>query len=214
MQLLRVIFRTAFFYFYIVLAYRIMGKREIAQLGIIDLIISILIAALVAISIENNNSSIFLTVLPIALLVVLEVVLAKFSIKSRKFRLTFDGKPSILICNGKLNYKELIKQRYTMDDLLLGLRQKSIKSIGDVEYAFLEPNGQLSIFKYNLLKTKSNYPMPIILDGEIQYETLKNINRDINWLNKELFKVNLTYNKIFYAFYKKNKLFIIKKSEL
>ena len=214
MQLLRVIFRTAFFYFYIVLAYRIMGKREIAQLGIIDLIISILIAELVAISIENNNSSIFLTVLPIALLVVLEVVLAKFSIKSRKFRLTFDGKPSILICNGKLNYKELIKQRYTMDDLLLGLRQKSIKSIGDVEYAFLEPNGQLSIFKYNLLKTKSNYPMPIILDGEIQYETLKNINRDINWLNKELFKVNLTYNKIFYAFYKKNKLFIIKKSEL
>ena len=214
MQMLRVIYRTIFFYFYIVLAYRVMGKREIAQLGIIDLIISILIAELVAISIENINDSIYLTVIPIAILVILEVFLAYISVKSRKFRTTMDGKPSILICNGKINYKELIKQRYTMDDLLLGLRQKSIKSIEEVEYAFLEPNGKLSIFKYNILKTKSNYPMPIILDGEVQYKTLEYINRDINWLNKELFNVDLTYKKVFYAFYKKNKLFIIKKSDL
>jgi uncharacterized membrane protein YcaP (DUF421 family) len=214
MQMFNVVFRTLFFYFFIVLAYRIMGKREIGQLGIIDLIISILIAELVAISIENNQDSIFLTVIPITVLVLLEVILASISVKSRKFRSTMDGKPSILICNGKLNYKELIKQRYTMDDLLLSLRQQSIKSIDEVEYAFLEPNGKLSVFKYNLFKSKSNYPMPLILDGKVQYETLKYINKDINWLNKELFKNNLNSKKIFYAFYKKNKIFIIKKNEL
>lgn len=214
MRMLTVIYRTLFFYFYITLAYRIMGKREIGQLGIIDLIISILIAELVAISIENINDSIFLTVIPILILVIIEVLFAYISVKSRKFRSTMDGKTTIIICNGKLNYKELVKQRYTMDDLLLSLRQKSIKSIEDVEYAFLEPNGKLSIFKYNMFKTKSNYPMPLILDGEIQKDTLNHIHRDINWLNKELFKINLTYDKVFYAFCKKNKIYIIKKSEL
>ena len=214
MQMIKVIYRTLFFYFYIVIAYRVMGKREIGQLGIIDLIISILIAELVAISIENMNRSMYLTIIPIAILVTIDVILAYISIKSRKFRSTMDGKPSMLICNGKINYKELIKQRYTMDDLLFSLRQQSIKSIEDVEYAFLEPNGKLSIFKYNIFKTKSNYPMPLILDGEVQYHTLNQINRDINWLNKELFKIDLTYKKVFYAFYRKNKLFIIKKSEL
>ena len=71
MELFNVIFRTLFFYFFITLCYRIMGKREIGELGIIDLIVSILIAELVAISIENINDSIFLTILPISLLVIL-----------------------------------------------------------------------------------------------------------------------------------------------
>ena len=213
MQLLNMIIRTLFFYFFIVFTYRIMGKREIAQLGIIDLIISILIAEMVAISIENLNKPMYYTLIPIIILTLLEVVLAYISLKSRKFRNTMDGKPSILICNGKINYNELIRQRYTMDDLLLGLRQNSIKSIEEVEYAFLEPNGKLSVFKYEFLKKKSPFPMPLILDGEIQYDTLKYIHKDINWVNKELLKVSLTYDKVFYAFYKKNKIYVIKKSE-
>ncbi len=144
-ELLKVILRTSFFYFFIVLLYRIMGKREIGQLGIIDLIVSILIAELVAISIENINDSIWLTIVPLCLLVVLELLLAFVSIKSRTFRTFFGGKPSLIICNGRVNYQEMVRQRYSMDDLLLSLRQKSIKSIEDVEYAFLEANGKLSI---------------------------------------------------------------------
>ena len=162
MELVTIILRTTFFYFFIVLAYRIMGKREIGQLGIIDLIVSILIAELVAISIENIDDSIFFTIIPIILLVVLELTLAFISIKSRTFRTLFGGKPSLIIVNGNVNYKEMVRQRYSMDDLLLSLRQNSIKSIDEIEYAFLEPNGKLSIFKYNPFHTKSNYPMPII----------------------------------------------------
>ena len=101
-----------------------------------------------------------------------------------------------------------------MDDLLLSLRQQSIKSIEEVEYAFLEPNGKLSAFKYNLFKTKSSFPMPLILDGVIQKETLKYLNKDINWLHKEIYKYNLNEKQIFYAFYRKNKIYIIKKCEL
>ena len=191
-----------------------MGKREVGQLGVIDLIVSILIAELVAISIEETESSMFLTVVPIAVLVVLEVLFAYISIKSKKFRNLFDGKPSLIICNGKINYKEMIKQRYTLDDLLVSLRQKEIKDIDMVEYAFLEPNGKLSIFKYNFFKLHSSYPMPLILDGHLQKHTLKHIHKNDIWLTRELNTKNLTINDIFYAFYKNKKIYIIKKSDV
>ena len=151
MQIFTVLFRTIFFYFFVLIAYRIMGKREIGQLGVIDLIVSILIAELVAISIEEFKQPMAYTVIPITCLVILEVLFAFISIKSRKFRTIFDGKPSLIIVNGKINYKEMVKQRYTLDDLLMELRSKDIKNLTDVEYAVLENNGKLSVFKYKFI---------------------------------------------------------------
>ncbi len=214
MELLQVIFRTTFFYFFVLLCFRIMGKREIGQLGVIDLIVSILIAELIAISIENIKDSIFLTIIPIALLVLLEIGLAYISIKSRTIRTFFDGKPSLIICNGKLNYHEMVKQRYSMDNLLLSLRQNEIKNVDEVEYAFLEPNGKLSIFKYNFLKVPSPYPMPLILDGSIQKKALKYIRKNVTWLEYVLNSKGLQVKDIFYCFYKKKKLYIIKRADL
>lgn len=214
MELFTVLFRTLFFYFFVLVAYRIMGKREIGQLGVIDLIVSILIAELVAISIEETENPIYLTIIPITVLVLLEIVFAYISIKSRKFRNVFDGKPSLIIANGKINYKEMIKQRYSLDDLLISLRMQGIKELDMVEYAFLEPNGQLSIFKYNLFKLKSSYPMPLILDGSIQKKALKHIHKSEIWLKNELSNKNLTYKDVFYAFYKNKKIYIIKKSDV
>lgn len=213
MDLFNVMFRTLFFYFFITLAYRIMGKREVGQLGIIDLIVSILIAELVAISIENINDSIILTIAPITLLVVLELLLAYISIKSRTFRTVFGGKPSLIIINGKINYHEMVKQRYSMDDLLLSLRQKEIRNIEDVEYAFLEPNGKLSVFKYNFFKIKSAYPMPLIVDGAIQDKVLKYIHKTKAWLEHELEKKKLRVKDVFYAFYKSGKIYLVKREE-
>lgn len=204
--------RTVLFYFIITIAYKIMGKREVGQLGIVDLIISILIAELVAISIENFNDSLFNTIIPISLLVLIEVSLAHFSIKSKKIRELFDGKPSLIIKNGKINYKEMSKLRYSLDDLLMQLRQNSIKSIDEIDYAVLEHNGKLSIFSNN--KSNKDYPMPLIVDGILQKDTLKEINKSKSWLNNILLNKNLSYNDVFYAFYKKKTLFIIKKNEV
>ena len=206
------LYRTIFFYFFVLISYRIMGKREVGQLGVIDLIVSILIAELVAISIENSNTSIFNTIIPISILVIMEVLFGFISIKSRKFRVLFDGKPSLIICNGKINYKEMIKQRYSLDDLLCELRQKGIKNIDVVEYAFLEPNGKLSIFKYNFFKSNSNYPMPLIVDGSIQKDALIHIHKNENWLIRELNSINISAKEVFYAFYRGNKIYIINKN--
>ncbi len=214
MKIFLIILRTIFFYFFITASYRIMGKREIGQLGIVDLIVSILIAELVAISIENINDSIINTILPIIALVLIEVIFGFISLKSRKFRNIFSEKPSVIITNGKINFKEMVKQRYSLDDLLLQLRQKDVKSVEDVEYAILEPNGKLSVFKYNFFKTKTNFPLPVIIDGKIQKKTLKYIDKTESFVKYNLRKNNLTIDKIFYAFYKSNKLYIIKRSDL
>lgn len=213
MDLLIVVFRTIFFYFFVMLAYRLMGKREVGQLGIIDLIVSILIAELVAMSIENFKESIYLTIMPIILLTILEIVLAYIGVKSKRFRNFFGGKPSLIISHGKLNYHEMIAQRYNMDDLLVNLRQNSIRNMDEVEYAILEPNGKLSIFKYMPFKIKGNFPMPLILDGVIQEKSLKQIHKSASWIKTELSKKNLDLKNIFYAFYKSKKIFVIKKTD-
>lgn len=207
-----VLYRTLFFYFFAMFMFRLMGKREVGQLGVIDLVVFILIAELVAISIENTDSSMWLTIGPISLLVFLEIILARLALKSKKIRTFLDGKVSVIVDHGKVNYKEMVKQRYTMDDLLFELRQQEIKSIEDVDYAILETNGKLSIFKKKLFDR--SFPMPLIIDGEIQTSTLKSIKKSRVWLEYMLRKNNLSSSDVFYCFFKGYKLFIIKKSDI
>ncbi len=212
MDLIIIIFKTIFFYLFVMFVYRLMGKREVGQLGIIDLIVSILIAELVAISIEDTSLPIMYTILPILVLVALEVGFALINLKSKKVRELIDGKPSLIICEGVINFREMIKQRYNLEDLLLSMRQKQIKSIEEIEYAFLEPNGRLSIFEYTKLNKKSSYPMALILDGKIDEEVLKRVRKTKNWLNQKIKDNNLKLENIFYGFYKDNELFIINKN--
>ncbi len=214
MNLFFVIIRTLFFYLFVLIIFRIMGKREIGQLSIQDLVVSILIAELVAISIENYKESMLLTIIPIIILLFLEIIAGYLSVKFNKFRNIMEGKPSLIINRGIINHKEMIKQRYTLDDLMLELRSNNIKNLKDVEYAVLENNGTLNIFKYNFLGLDSASPFPLILDGVIQRHTLDYIDKDEAWIEKYLIDNNLKRNEIFYAFYKNNKIYIIKRNEL
>ena len=108
----------------------------------------------------------------------------------------------------------MIRQRYSMDDLLLSMRQKSLHDIKEIEYAFLEPNGKLSVFPYRPFRIRSSYPMPLILDGMLQKSSLKHIKKSEEWLIDALCEKNLTIKDVFYAFYKQNKIYIIKKTDV
>ena len=209
---LLILLKTLFFYFAIVLFYRFMGKREVGELGIIDLIVSILIAELAAISIEKYDTSVFLMLLPIACLVVLQIILAKVSLKSDKLRNMLDGEASMIIDNGKVNFKEMIKQRYNLEDLLTQLRARNVKSIEEVEYAILETSGKLSVFTKDA-NNSGPYPLPLILDGKVQSATLKRLKKKEKWLNELLDAKKVKLDDVFYAFYKDNQLFIIKNSD-
>lgn len=213
MKYLIISFRSLFFYISIGVLYRLMGKREVAELSIMDLIVSFFIAQIASIAIENYDKSIFISILPIVILVTLQLISSKLEINSSKVRKIIDGDSSMIINQGKVNFKEMLRQRYNIEDLLAQLREQGIKSIEEVDYAILETNGKLSIFK-KCDDKNSTYPLPLIIDGEIQNKTLLNINKTVEWLEKELSIESVIPEEVFYAFYKNKNLFIIKKSTI
>lgn len=205
---IEIIIKTLFIYFFIVFVYRLMGKKEVGELGVIDLIVSVLIAELGVICIDSENT-ILNSVIPITVIMLLQILLSYISLKNTKVRNLLEGEPSVIINKGKINFKELVKLRYTLDDLISQLREQGIKSIEEVGYAVLEKNGKLSVFK-----EKNNYPMPLILDGQIDFKTLKEIGKDEMWIYKLIKERNIELENIFYAFYKSDETYIIKKSDL
>lgn len=206
---LNMIYKTVVLYFFVAIVYRIMGKKEVGKLGIVDLIVSVLIAELAALSIESEDRSIFMSIVPIVILVAIQVILGFITLKNNKIRNLIDGTPATIINNGKVNFSLMSKMRYSLDDLISQLREQGIGSIEEVNYAILENNGKLSVFEKN-----TDYPMPIILDGSIDYKVLREINKDDKWVMKILKDKEIKLEDVFYAFHSKNKTFIIKKSDV
>lgn len=213
MAFIIIIVKTFFIYLLVATIFRIMGKREVGQLGTFDLVVFILIAELVAMALEHKENF-FFNLIPVVILVILQILISRISLKNIKFRRFIDGKPVIIIKKGIINFKNMVEQRYTLDDLLLQLREKDVRSIDEVDYAILEINGKLSIFKKDDKKDKKTYPLPIILDGEVQFDNLYGINKTKKWLLNVLLEKNISAEEVFYAFSKGNELYIIKKSEI
>ena len=213
MDIINALFRCLVFYVVIAISYRIMGKREIGEFSIMDFIVSIFLAQLASISIENLEDNIFISMGPILFLVLIQLVLAKISYKNSKIRNILDGDVSVIINRGKINFEEMLKQRYNLDDLLSQLRDKEIKSIEEVDYAILETSGKLSVFKKSDDKN-SVYPLPVIIDGVVQEDVLMQIKKDKDWLDKMIRKEGYELEDIFYGFYRKNNLYLIKNENI
>lgn len=211
MNLMIVVFKTLFIYVLVAIIFRVMGKREVGQLGTFDLVVFILIAELVALALEHKDGFL-INLVPVIILVLLQIVISKMSLKSVKFRNFVDGKPVIIIKNGIVNFKNMVEQRYTLDDLLLQLREKDVRSLDEVDYAILETNGKLSVFKKDD-KDKKTYPLPIILDGKVEFDNLYSIGKTKTWLLNTLIEKNISANDVFYAFTKNGELYIIRKDE-
>lgn len=207
MDFINVVFRTFVFYIVMNIFYRIIGKREIGELKIIDLVLSMLLVDVFAIGIENYEENIFMTFLPVLLIVVMQIIVSKYSFKYEKVRRFIDGEPSVIINRGKVNFQEMLKQRYNLDDLLMELRSQGIKSIEEVFYAVLEVSGRLSIFTKD---DSGEYPLPVILDGKVDEDVLYQIGKNSDWLEEIISKEGYIIKDIFYAFYRNNELFFIK----
>ena len=185
------VWKSVVLYLYILFIHRLMGKKEISKLTTYDFLVTILMAECAVFSITEKTVSIFSSMIPITVLALLQMLISHISMKNDKFRKIVDGTPSIIIKNGKLIFSTMSKLRYTLDDLLTGLREHGVKSVEEVNYAVLENNGKLSIFPKEL-----EYPLPIILDGVIQKQK------------------QVELKDVFYAFYTSTKTFIITRNEL
>ncbi|GAA0457024.1 DUF421 domain-containing protein [Alkalibacillus silvisoli] len=170
-ELINLVVRTTGVYLAIYAVFRLMGKREIGELSIMDLIVFIMMAEVGVLSIEQTEESFFLLLTPIFVLLIIQRLTAEVSFRSNKARVLLDGTPSIIIRKGVIDEKEMKKQRYNMDDLLIQLRQAGALELKEVELAILETNGKLSVFKQQ--DQPLNYFDPIIIDGQFQKEALQ-----------------------------------------
>ena len=207
MEIFRILLRTFIGYFILVAMLKIMGKREIGQLSLFDLIIFLSIADIMVIGIENYELNYLYVILPIILVTFLQKIIAFLILKFTKLRKIFDGKESIIIYKGNINIKEMRKLCYNFDDLILQLRQKDLKSIMEVEYAILENNGKLSVFKYD---DNNVFPIPIIITGKVEKEYLQLLGIDMKWIKREVQKQNYKIEEINCAYYQDKKLIIVK----
>ena len=191
--------RAIMVYILVLVVMRLMGKREIGQLQPFELVISIMIADLASIPMTDPGVPIFNGLVPILGLLAMHLLITLLNIKSVNLRKITCGKPTILVYRGKIDEEALKKERFTVSELQERLRGKDVFNLGDVEFAILETNGEVSVItkpnKRNLtpedMNIEADYeglPYDLIVDGKIMYENLNKIGKDKRWLLKQIEK--------------------------
>ena len=195
-------FRAIVLYLIVLVVMRLMGKREIGQLQPFELAISIMIADLASIPMTEIGIPIFNGIVPILGLLVMHLILSLINLKSLKAREIICGKPSILIYRGKINEKELKKERFTINELEERLRGNNVVNLGDVEYAILETSGQVTVIQkpekrntipedFNIVPEYEGIPYDLVVDGKVMNKNLKAIGKNYNWLKKKVEKFDI-----------------------
>ena len=202
-DLLVISFRTVFLYVLIVIILRLMGKREVGELGVIDIVVFVIIAEVAAFALDSPDEKLSHTVLPMLILLVIQYVSSTISLKYKKFRDVVDGDTTVIIKDGQILEHEMRTQRYNLDDLLQQLREANVGSLFEVAYAYLEPSGNLAVFKYG----ETAPVLPLILDGDIDVRHLEVYDKTEDWLIAELKTKGIEDPKhVFYASFEDDEL--------
>ena len=200
--------RTIILYLAIVLAVRIMGKRQISQLQTSELVVTMLISDLAVIPMQDSGQPLFSGIIPIFVLIALEVMLSFIMLKSGKVRRAICGKPVVIIQDGRLLQENMRELRMSVEDLFEQLRQKDVFALNDIAYAIVETNGMLSVVK----KPEVDYLRPVdagvrpepdelevvvVSDGRLSEGSLQLFGKDDAWVRKILKKENTPLKEVF-----------------
>ncbi len=200
--MLATLIRTIIIYILVLITMRLMGKREIGQLQPFELAISIMIADLASVPMSDTGVPIFNGIIPILGLLIMQMFISFINMRSIALRGFISGKPTILIYRGKIDEKALKKENITLNELQERLRQSSVFSIVDVEYAILETSGQLTVIQkpekkvltpgdLNICPEYEGLPYDLVLDGKVMSNNLRAIGKDYNWLKKQVEKFKM-----------------------
>lgn len=193
-----VLLRTIILYLLIIAGIRLLGKRQVGELEPSELVLSLIIADLAAVPMQDNGIPLLAGIIPIFTLLSVTTVLSILTMKSIRFRALICGRPSVIVANGKVRQQEMRSNRFTVDELMEELRLQGVVDLTTVKYAILETNGHLSV-----LLQQSEHPvtaaqmgirqtcdmgLPVILinDGRVIEHNLKGRGLDRNWLQKQL----------------------------
>ena len=182
--------RTIISYILVVVAIRIMGKRQVGQLEPTELVVTLMISDLATIPLSHVSIPLVHGIVPILTLVIAEATLSFIDLKSRKFRKLLSGTPIVIIKDGKVCEEEMEKLRFNFDDLLEMLRMQGNTDINDIKYAILETSGNLSVISKTLAKSEETeylgMPFMFICDGDISNKALELYGKNVDWLKKQL----------------------------
>ena len=189
--------RTILLYLVLILVIRLMGKRQIGQMEPSEFVVTMLVANLAAIPMQDGGIPLYSGLVPILTVLGVELILSSLSLRSVKLRQLLCGKPVILMENGRILQSNLRRTRLTMDELTELLREKDILDLQQVQYAILETNGNLSVFPYPKYRPASakdagikaggqGLPYTLISDGYLYPENLSLAGKDRRWLEEVL----------------------------
>lgn len=194
-------------YTFIIILYSLAKKRKITFLTKITYIFILLLCSNMIINYKYN---IIYSIIPIITIIVLYELFVIVYYDHKSLKNYFDSDPIILVKNGKVIFKNLIDNNYSIESLLTELKKKNIYSFNNIKYLFLESDKSLSILSFD---DKSS-PTPVILDGKINKDVLYNLSLKKSDLYNMLTKEHVKLEDIYYALYKKKKIYIIKNEEL
>lgn len=210
MKYVEIIIESFFTYFYLIIVLRFLGKKEMSQLTVTDLIVFLLISEMMTISIGDDQVNFFEGALAVIVLVIVDKFCSFASMRFKPLKKILEGHPTYIVYQGQLNQEKMTALNYSVDDLCHHLREQGIGSLSEVEFAVLETDGNLSVIE----KKNSQVMMPdaLIQDGEINYEILKTMNKSEDWLIKKLHQEGIKdYRSLFYCVMENDGLFYIKK---
>ena len=192
-----ILWRTLIIYALLLLAMRMLGKRQLGELELSELVVTVLVADIAVRPIQEPNLPLWISLVPLTVLFLCDYAISLLCLKSLKLRMLLFGRPSILIRNGRVDQREMRRNRFTLDELMQELRNQGVQDLGSVNRAILETNGTL-----NILLTASEQPVTpsmlglniqdpgcytiLINDGRTLSENLRKIGRDERWLRDTL----------------------------
>lgn len=209
MEYFDIIIKTVLFYLVLVIIIRLLGKREVGEISVFDLVVILLVADIATLAITDEWSLVIPAILSLFALLILQKVIAIISLKFPKFRKLIDYSPSVIIYAGKLNIKEMKKQSYTVEDLISQAREKGVMDLSEIKMAILESTGQLSIFKKDLYDKEF---LPVVVSGMIKKENLEFLNLNEEMINDYINSSNMRIEDVYYLssdgkeFYRMNEL--------
>lgn len=205
-----ILIRTVLIYVFLIGIMRLMGKRQLGELEVSDLVITLLLSEIATIPITDKNTPILYAIVPVVTLASFEVFTSGLSLKYPNLKKLLSPKPAILIHNGKADRHEMQKVRISLDELLCELRQNNVADIDQVQYAILESNGKISIItksaatpptadQFGFTPPENGIQHIIYCDGVYSDQTLQALGKDRIWAEKQMRAQGFTPEHVFYV---------------
>ena len=208
-----VVIRAVILYTVLLFAMRIMGKGDLGELQPFDLVVSLVLAELAVMPMEDLDAPLFHGLMATAVVMFLQCFISYITLKSNSVRKVICGTPSIIYDHGKFNIKDMNKLRININDVLGQMRLKGYYNFKDIDYVIMETNGDVSIVapENQSAERIKRIPIAVILDGKVMYNNLERFNITKEDLDKSLKRENLRYKDVLYGFIDENDKFVFYK---